>query len=533
MKLIVALSLISVSFAAQSQSDSLWPVDRPQGMPNIVSLEVMCGKDHMDVHLSFSAPFEGIVSSKGQHSDPRCVYVPPSTGKTFFSFRISYQRCGTKPDLNGQFYENTVVVQYDKDLLEVWDEAKRLRCEWFNDYEKTASKPPMVISDLDVIQLDFRGDNVDCWMEIQHGKGPWAPPVNGIVPLGSTLTLVVAINDFKGEFDMRVKSCIASDGAGHIIKLTDEFGCVLRPKMISKFMKARAPDERATVLTYAFFHAFKFPDALSVHIKCKVEICRHGCLDHCQLQNDALEHNLLERKDVIAEDEAYDSMEQRPDVDMLYDDIIHRPTEAKRLKKEPNMTFAQFPPLMKPQKHNRISLLDNGFPNGPRMAGKNNRLGMPAVAGPRAMKFPEQANSENVRRRRKRTVSDRIVVSRHKREADVGVSGMYDVISEADLAFDQETTKTEPLTVFQGQIYEDFVSGVCLPLLSFCMIFSAATLATLVAVLFVGCLLYRLQILNETAAKQQQVNHEILQRNALASWMTMRIFRLRENGCKT
>lgn len=50
-----------------------------------------------------------------------------------------------------------VVVQYDKDLLEVWDEAKRLRCEWFNDYEKTASKPPMVIADLDVIQLDFRG----------------------------------------------------------------------------------------------------------------------------------------------------------------------------------------------------------------------------------------------------------------------------------------------------------------------------------------------------------------------------------------
>lgn len=49
----------------------------------------------------------------------RCVYVPPSTGQTFFSFRIAYARCGTKPDLHGQFYENTVVVQYDKDLLEV------------------------------------------------------------------------------------------------------------------------------------------------------------------------------------------------------------------------------------------------------------------------------------------------------------------------------------------------------------------------------------------------------------------------------
>ena len=147
--------LQAASFA--TGNGDIWPLERPEGMPAIQSLEVMCGKDHMDVHLSFTHPFEGIVSSKGQYADPRCVYVPPSTGKTFFSFRIAYARCGTKPDLHGQFYENTVVVQYDKDLLEVWDEAKRLRCEWFNDYEKTASKPPMVIADLDVIQLDFRG----------------------------------------------------------------------------------------------------------------------------------------------------------------------------------------------------------------------------------------------------------------------------------------------------------------------------------------------------------------------------------------
>jgi hypothetical protein len=49
-----------------STSNEIWPVERPDGMPNIVSLEVMCGKDHMDVHLSFSHPFEGIVSSKGK-----------------------------------------------------------------------------------------------------------------------------------------------------------------------------------------------------------------------------------------------------------------------------------------------------------------------------------------------------------------------------------------------------------------------------------------------------------------------------------
>ena len=43
------------------------------------------------------------------------------------------------------------------------------------------------------------GDNVDCWMEIQHGKGPWANPVSGIVPLGTTLTMVIGINDKQGK----------------------------------------------------------------------------------------------------------------------------------------------------------------------------------------------------------------------------------------------------------------------------------------------------------------------------------------------
>lgn len=34
-------------------------------------------------------------------------------------------------------------------------------------------------------------------------------------------------------------------------------------------------------MSYAFFHAFKFPDSLQVYIRCKVEICRHGCPEHC------------------------------------------------------------------------------------------------------------------------------------------------------------------------------------------------------------------------------------------------------------
>ncbi|XP_037025812.1 uncharacterized protein LOC119067132 isoform X1 [Bradysia coprophila] len=549
--------------------NEIWPLDRPDGMPTISSLEVMCGKDHMDVHLSFSQPFEGIVSSKGQHSDPRCVYVPPSTGKTFFSFRIAYARCGTKPDLHGQFYENTVVVQYDKDLLEVWDEAKRLRCEWFNDYEKTASKPPMVIADLDVIQLDFRGDNVDCWMEIQHGKGPWAPPVSGIVPLGSTLTLVVAINDYRGEFDMRVKSCAASDGAGHVIKLSDEYGCVLRPKMISRFLKARAPNEKATVITYAFFHAFKFPDALSVHIKCKVEICRHGCLDHCQVTG-----NIHERKDNLfakpnenhetneitdEHDDVHDEDESAQEHDVFYDDIIHNGDEMASIggiganendgkhdhRKVPEVHEDQEDvpndqPTQEMLKSNFLDSKKNSdeqFPHGPRFLEGKDRMGIP-VAGPRSLDLSKddvrpvyvRENETNGKpiKRKKRSI---VITDRKVRSADVGVSGLYDVISEADLAFSPDT-KQEAVTVFQGKITEEVVYGICMPVPGFSVLFIVVASAAIVSALIAGSLLYRYQLQKEAFAMQKNVQSNISP-NTITSWMTLRLFKLRQSTSET
>lgn len=548
-------------------------------MPSIQSLDVMCGKDHMDVHLTFSQPFEGIVSSKGQHGDPRCVYVPPSTGQTFFSFRIAYARCGTKPDLHGQFYENTVVVQYDKDLLEVWDEAKRLRCEWFNDYEKTATKPPMVIADLDVIQLDFRGDNVDCWMEIQHGKGPWAPPVTGIVPLGSTLTLVVAINDYRGEFDMRVKSCVASDGGGHVIQLSDEFGCVLRPKMISRFLKARGADERASVITYAFFHAFKFPDALSVHIKCKVEICRHGCLDHCQQESEGgagaggtineYGHHSIDRTDTVESDERspdpandIDNDDVRIDTnDLAYDDILHNngpatfddnnfpavnmplQSEAEdRItngKDEPQQQQEYGQSVQQPQDaisgeleitavphKDLIQSMQEKFPHGPRSLDQVNLATLPrsmSEDGP----FPVHDSSENnvtedssedkrprakrpKRRRRSVVISDRKV-----RSADVGVSGLYDVISEADLAFSPDG-RAEAVTVFQGRIREEVVYGICMPVPGFSLLFVLVAVSAVVSALVAGSLLYRYQLQKEHMAEEA---HRSISLSIFSNWI--------------
>lgn len=235
------------------------------------------------MRAEFNGPFQGIVFSKGTYGQDNCVYVKPYSSVTHTTFKVYYDQCGTKPDLQGKYYENTIVIQYGTDIIEAWDEAKRLRCEWFEAYEKPATfRPAIPVADLDVVEMNFQGDDIDCWMEIQEGKGPWAREVSRIVPVGQPMTIVVSINDYNGQFDMRVKSCFAHDGVKQPIQLTDEHGCVLRPKMLTPFNKVRDNNGKATVISYSHFYAFKFPDTMNVQIQCTIEVCRHGCPDACQ-----------------------------------------------------------------------------------------------------------------------------------------------------------------------------------------------------------------------------------------------------------
>lgn len=125
----------------------------------IQSLDVICGKNFMTVRAEFSGPFYGIVFSKGTYGQENCIYVKPNSGLTHAAFNVYYDQCGTKPDLQGKFYENTIVIQYGSDIIEAYDEAKRLRCEWFEAYEKPATfKPAIPVADLEVVEMNFQGD---------------------------------------------------------------------------------------------------------------------------------------------------------------------------------------------------------------------------------------------------------------------------------------------------------------------------------------------------------------------------------------
>lgn len=277
----------------QQQSDDVW--SKPQGdMPKITSLDVTCEKNLMKVYVEFDKPFYGIIFSKGHYSDVNCVHLPAGLGRTNAKFDISINSCGTTGNTenglygygadsgSGTFFENTIVIQYDPQVQEVWDQARKLRCTWHDQYEKSVTFRPFPVDMLDVVRADFAGDNVGCWMQIQVGKGPWASEVSGLVKIGQTMTMVLAIKDDDQKFDMLVRNCMAHDGKRAPIQLVDQKGCVTRPKLMSKFSKIKNFGASASVLSYAHFQAFKFPDSMEVHFQCTIQICRYQCPDQCE-----------------------------------------------------------------------------------------------------------------------------------------------------------------------------------------------------------------------------------------------------------
>ncbi len=120
-------------------------------MPKITSLDVTCEKNLMKVFVEFDKPFYGIIFSKGHYSDVNCVHLPAGLGRTSAKFDVSINSCGTTGNTenglygygadsgSGTFFENTIVVQYDPQVQEVWDQARKLRCTWHDQYEKSVT----------------------------------------------------------------------------------------------------------------------------------------------------------------------------------------------------------------------------------------------------------------------------------------------------------------------------------------------------------------------------------------------------------
>ncbi|XP_068625026.1 uncharacterized protein [Battus philenor] len=278
----------------QSQTDTTKPDDIEQATtpstpddddrhpPHIHAITVDCGKEMMTINIEFNKVYNGIIYSKDHYSDDECVYVRENSNQIKYSFTVSLNTCGTRFfsdfENEGQAYlENVLVLQNEAGIQEVWDHIRRVRCLWEGNLTKQLISS-LSVGMLNQITSNFSGDTAMARLDIQTGKGPFAPEANGLIKIGETMTLVVSVTGDTG-FDIFVRECVARDsGNRHVVPLTDSNGCVLKPKLFGSFQKTRdTGNTGASILAYAYFNAFKFPDEMDLIIQCEVELCKTDC----------------------------------------------------------------------------------------------------------------------------------------------------------------------------------------------------------------------------------------------------------------
>uniref|UniRef100_A0A2S2QF31 ZP domain-containing protein n=1 Tax=Sipha flava TaxID=143950 RepID=A0A2S2QF31_9HEMI len=226
--------------------------------PHIHNINVQCSKEMMTINVEFNKPYDGVIYSKGFYNSQECRYVNPNSGQTKYSFKVMLNSCGThfvdEFSTGKQAYlENVLVVQNEPGIQEAWDVIRTVRCLWEGNLNKALSIA-LNIGMLNQEVVTFSGDTATARLDIQSGKGPFAPPANGLVKIGETMTLVVTVDGDPG-FNVLVRECVARDSnpeSGNQLQLTDSQGCVAKPKLFGSFQTTTNP-ATGSLIAYAYF----------------------------------------------------------------------------------------------------------------------------------------------------------------------------------------------------------------------------------------------------------------------------------------
>ncbi|KAL1514094.1 hypothetical protein ABEB36_003413 [Hypothenemus hampei] len=250
--------------------------------PHIHAIDVQCSKEMMTINIEFNRVFNGVIYSKGFFSNPECRYVLENSGQVNYTFTVSLDKCGTQfvnafDTQNQSYLENILVLQNELGIQEVWDTVRSVRCLWEGNLKDTLSVA-FSIGMLSQEIITFSGDTAMAKLDVVLGRGPFGEPANSLVKIGEQMTLVISVSGDPG-FDLQVKDCKAVDVDGkNSVALTDEDGCILKPKLFGAFQKTRETgNSGASIIAYAYFNAFKFPDQMDLMIECNIELCKSDC----------------------------------------------------------------------------------------------------------------------------------------------------------------------------------------------------------------------------------------------------------------
>ncbi|KAJ8962509.1 hypothetical protein NQ318_000899 [Aromia moschata] len=256
--------------------------------PHIHDINVECAKRH-DVDQRY-------------YNMPECRYVKENSRQAKHSFTVNLNMCGTEFinafDTQGQSYlENVLVMQNEPGIQEIWDTVRAVRCLWEGNLKETLSVA-LSVGMLSQEIVTFSGDTAMAKLDVVLGKGPFGQTADGLVKIGEPMTLVVSVSGDPG-FDLQVKDCNATDSTGdNVVALTDDDGCILKPKLFGAFQKTRnTGDSGASIIAYAYFNAFKFPDVIDMMIECSIELCKTDC-EMCPDPNQQVEPGRRRKRDV-------------------------------------------------------------------------------------------------------------------------------------------------------------------------------------------------------------------------------------------
>ncbi|KAG7162871.1 putative Zona pellucida-like domain-containing protein 5 [Homarus americanus] len=252
---------------------NLLPLEPGVAMAQVVALDVACQRDQMNVRIIFDRSFDGIMYAKGFYSSPQCTYVAHGTGGQEFEFLMVAGTCGTQyVEAQGgpSYLENIVVIQNEPGIQEIWDTARGVRCVFDGAGGDSTHR---VSAALNVAMLDqqvvsFSADTIaSASLDIQIGRGPFAPSASGMVKIGELMTMVVGVEG-PANADLLVRECVAHDGSHqNPYQLTDENGCVLgsRKKLLGSWQKTRdTGNPQVSVISYSHFQGGRKKRSLPV-----------------------------------------------------------------------------------------------------------------------------------------------------------------------------------------------------------------------------------------------------------------------------
>ncbi|KAK8379178.1 hypothetical protein O3P69_019194 [Scylla paramamosain] len=262
------------------------------GMAQLESLDVKCGRSGMNVELRFTAEFPGVVYSKGHFSDPACLYLRESDPRSdVYRFTIPIDGCGTEAEEGvgesgkDRAVGNTIIIQTDPLIQEVWDEARHITCTWSHSLTKSVAFLPLKVYEPDIVDVQLDSRSVNTLMEIQRGTrgaaGPLPAPPTGYVHVGDDISVVIYV---KGtQTDANVMSCNATTaGRETTVALVDGQGCLLRPDLLTPFAKTRQVNGvEADLMLYSYLKAFNIAESPEFTISCALEVCEDVCPKTC------------------------------------------------------------------------------------------------------------------------------------------------------------------------------------------------------------------------------------------------------------